>query len=73
VIFFPAYLALKKWGDSWLAEPGGPQVEFRERKAGRAITYPPLLNSSGKALRFEDVEVIAGSGANPLNRKRFGR
>ena len=35
--FFPAYLALKKWGDDWLAEPAGPQVVFRERAAGRPI------------------------------------
>jgi DNA-binding HxlR family transcriptional regulator len=55
--FFPAYLALKKWGDDWLAEPEGPQVVF---------------NASGKPLRLEDVEVIAGSGAVPFNRRRFG-
>jgi len=64
--------ALKKWGDDWLAEPEGPQVVFRDRKAGRAITYPKLLNASGKPLRLEDVEVIAGSGAVPFNRRRFG-
>src|SRR5438105_2547851 len=23
--FFPAYLAMKRWGDDWLAEPEGPQ------------------------------------------------
>jgi DNA-binding HxlR family transcriptional regulator len=69
--FFPAYLALKKWGDDWLAEPEGPQVVFRDRHAGRAITYPKLLNASGKPLRLEDVEVIAGSGAVPFNRRRF--
>jgi DNA-binding HxlR family transcriptional regulator len=70
--FFPAYLALKKWGDDWLAEPGGPQVVFWDRKAGRAIAYPKLLNASGKPLRLEDVEVVAGSGAVPFNRRRFG-
>src|SRR5215831_15899886 len=70
--FFPAYLALKKWGDDWLAEPEGPQVVFRDRKAGRAITYPKLLNASGKPLRLEDVEVVAGSGAVPFNQRRFG-
>jgi len=30
--FFPTYLALKKWGDDWLAEPAGPQVVFKDRK-----------------------------------------
>jgi DNA-binding HxlR family transcriptional regulator len=69
--FFPAYLALKKWGDDWLAEPEGPQVVFRERKAGRAIVYPKLLNANGKPLRLEDVEVIPGAGAVPFNRRRF--
>jgi DNA-binding HxlR family transcriptional regulator len=70
--FFPAYLALKRWSDDWLAEPKGPQVVFRDRKAGRAITYPKLLNASGKPLRLEDVEVVAGSGAVPFNQRRFG-
>jgi len=70
--FFPAYLALKKWGDDWLAEPAGPQVVFREREAGRAVQYPQLRAASGKPLHLEDVEVIAGSGAVPFNRRRFG-
>jgi DNA-binding HxlR family transcriptional regulator len=70
--FFPAYLALKKWGDDWLAEPKGPQVVFRDRSAGREISYPELLAASGKPLRLEDVEVVAGAGAVPFNRQRFG-
>ncbi len=70
--FFPAYLALKKWGDDWLAEPAGPQVVFRDRAAGRPIEHPGLQTASGKPLRLEDVEVVAGSGAVPFNRKRFG-
>jgi DNA-binding HxlR family transcriptional regulator len=70
--FFPAYLALKKWGDDWLAEPAGPQVVFRERAAARPIEYPELRTSGGKPLRLEDVEIVAGAGAVPFNRKRFG-
>jgi len=70
--FFPAYLALKKWGDDWLAEPKGPQVVFRERAAGRAVHYPQLRAADGKKLRLEDVEVVAGAGAVPFNRRRFG-
>lgn len=70
--FFPAYLALKKWGDDWLAEPKGPQVVFRDRSAGRPIEYPELRTGEGRPLRLEDVEVVAGSGAVPFNRKRFG-
>src|ERR1700740_3363943 len=70
--FFPAYLALKKWGDDWLAEAEGPQVVFRERGAGRAVESPELRTPSGRRLRLEDVEVVAVSGAVPFNRKRFG-
>lgn len=70
--FFPAYLALKKWGDDWLAEPGGPQVVFRDRADGRPIRYPELRTRDGKPLQLEDVEVVPGAGAVAFNRKRFG-
>jgi hypothetical protein len=70
--FFPTYLALKKWGDDWLAEPEGPQVVFRDRSSGRQIEYPTLLSARGKPLELEDIEIVAGSGAVPFNRQRFG-
>jgi len=71
--FCPAYLALKKRADGWFAEPKGPQVVFREREAGGAIKYPELRAASGGKLRFEDVEVVAGSSGLPFNRKRLAR
>ena len=70
--FFPTYLALKKWGDDWLAEPEGPQVVFRDRSSGRPIEYPTLMSRRGKPLELEEIEIVAGSGAVPFNRKRFG-
>jgi DNA-binding HxlR family transcriptional regulator len=70
--FFPTYLALKKWGDDWLAEPKGPQVVFKDRSSGRQIEYPTPLSARGKPLELEDIEIVAGSGAVPFNRKRFG-
>ncbi|MFB6420619.1 MULTISPECIES: winged helix-turn-helix transcriptional regulator [Bradyrhizobium] len=70
--FFPAYLALKKWGDDWLAEPEGPQVVFLDRAAGRPIEYPKLKRADGRPLRLEDVEIVPGAGAVSFNRKRFG-
>jgi DNA-binding HxlR family transcriptional regulator len=69
--FFPTYLALKKWGDDWLAEPAGPQVVFRDRGSGQPVEYPVLLSARGKPLQLEDVEIVAGSGAVPFNQKRF--
>ena len=70
--FFPTYLALKKWGDDWLAEPAGPQVVFNDRFNGEEIKYPEVLNARGAPLRLEDIEIVPGSGAVPFNRKRFG-
>ena len=70
--FFPAYLALKKWGDDWLSDSAGPQVVFRDREAGRPIKYPEIRREDGEPLRLEDVEVVAGAGAVPFNRMRFG-
>ncbi|WP_426435763.1 winged helix-turn-helix transcriptional regulator [Bradyrhizobium genosp. P] len=69
--FFPTYLALKRWGDDWLAEPDGAQVVFRDRGSGRQIEYPAVLSAAGKPLQIEDIEVVAGPGAVPFNRKRF--
>src|SRR6185369_2090779 len=60
--FFPAYLALKKWGDDWLAEPEGPQVVFRDRTSGRPIEYPTLMSGPGRPLELEDIEIVPGSG-----------
>jgi DNA-binding HxlR family transcriptional regulator len=71
--FFPAYLALKKWGDAWLAEPQGPQVVFTDRVTGAPIEVPVPKSSRGTPLSFEDTEVVAGSGAVPFNRARFRR
>src|SRR5215208_2004339 len=70
--FFPAYLALKKWGDDWLAESTGPQVVFRDRASGQQVEYPNLMSARGKPLQLEDIEIVAGSGAVPFNQKRFG-
>src|SRR5258708_40251708 len=68
--FFPTYLALKKWGDDWLAEPEGPQGVFKDRSSGRPVEVPALLSARGKPLQLEDVEIGAGSGAVPFNRRR---
>jgi DNA-binding HxlR family transcriptional regulator len=69
--FFPTYLALKKWGDDWLAEPAGPQGVFHDRSSGEEIKYPKLVTARGKPLQVEDIEIVPGAGAVPFNRKRF--
>lgn len=70
--FFPTYLALKKWGDDWLAEPAGPQVVFRDRNTEQDINYPVALATDGRPLRPEDIRILPGAGAVPFNVERFG-
>jgi DNA-binding HxlR family transcriptional regulator len=71
--FFRTYLALKKWGDDWLADGTGPQVVFQDRESGKEVLSPAILGARGKALQLEDIEVIAGPAAVAFNRKRFGK
>jgi DNA-binding HxlR family transcriptional regulator len=68
---FPAYLAIKRWGDRWMAPPEGPVVELRERATGRAVESPPLLGTDGALLGPEDVVALPGPGATPALRKRL--
>lgn len=68
---FPAYLALKRWGDRWMAPAEGPVVELRERATGREVSAPPPLGSDGRPIGPEDVVALPGPGATPAMRARF--
>ncbi len=70
---YPLYLALKHWGDRWMAPPEGPLIELRERGTGREVAAPPLLRSDGQPLRPEDVVALPGPGAPPALRARLAR
>jgi hypothetical protein len=70
---FPAYLALKRWGDRWMAPPEGPVVELVERGTGRPVAAPAPLRSDGAPLTLEDVVALPGPGATPGLRRRLDR
>lgn len=70
---FPLYLALKRWGDRWMAPPEGPLVELRERATGREVGAPLPLRSDGRPLMPEDVVALPGPGAPPALRARLTR
>ncbi|MEQ8252095.1 MAG: helix-turn-helix domain-containing protein [Oceanibaculum nanhaiense] len=70
--FFPAYLALKRWGDRWMAGPEGPVIRLVEADTGREVAAPPLLDSTGKPLALENLRVLPGPGAGRAIRQRFG-
>jgi DNA-binding HxlR family transcriptional regulator len=74
---FPAYLALKRWGDRWMAPPEGPLIDLRERASGREVEIPVPRRSDGQPLQPEDVVRLPGPGAPPalqsLLARRAGR
>ncbi len=69
--FFPAFLALKRWGDRWMTDERGPLIVLEERETGREVTAPPVLASNGQPLMPEHVRVLPGPGANSAIRTRF--
>lgn len=71
--FFVAYLALKKWGDDWLADLTGPQVVFVDRTNGKEIVYPAVTLADGQRVQLDGVKVVAGPGAVSFNQRRFGK
>jgi len=70
---FPAFLALKQWGDRWMAPPEGPVVELVERATGRPVQGPVLLGSEGGRLGYRDLVALPGPGASPALRARLDR
>ena len=69
--FFPAFLALKRWGDRWMTDERGPVIVLEERATGRAVESPPLLAADGTPLTPERVRVLPGPGAGRAIRNRF--
>jgi DNA-binding HxlR family transcriptional regulator len=69
--FFPAFLALKRWGDRWMTDERGPLILLEERASGRPVEAPPLLAADGAPLTPEMVRVLPGPGAGCTLRQRF--
>lgn len=70
---YPAFLALKQWGDRWMAPPEGPLVELVERATGRPVQGPVLLGSEGQPIGYRDLVALPGPGATPALRDRLTR
>ncbi len=69
--FFPAFLALKRWGDRWMTDERGPSILLEERATGREVAAPPLLASDGQPLTPDRVRIRPGPGATAALRARF--
>ncbi len=70
--FFPAYVALKRWADRWMADPEGSIVTLVHRESGQEVVAPVPLGGHGRPLAPEDVRILPGPGATSAIRARFG-
>jgi DNA-binding HxlR family transcriptional regulator len=68
--FFPAFLALKRWSDRWMA-PNGPVVRIVERATGQDIAVPSPAGADGQPLVPEAVRLLPGPGAGEAMRRRL--
>lgn len=76
---YPAFLALKQWGDRWMAPPdgapdgtpGGPVVEVVERSTGRAVEVAMVPAGTVPPMTVRDVVALPGPGATPALRARL--
>ncbi|MBP0447092.1 helix-turn-helix transcriptional regulator [Roseomonas sp. SSH11] len=68
--FFPAFLALKRWSDRWMA-PNGPVVRVVDRVTGEEVSSPPPLGGDGVPLVPESVRLLPGPGAGEAMRRRL--
>jgi len=67
---FPAFLALKRWSDRWMA-PDGPVVRLVERETGEEVAAPPPLAADGTPLTPDRVRLLPGPGAGAAMRRRL--
>jgi DNA-binding HxlR family transcriptional regulator len=68
--FFPAFLALKRWSDRWMA-PDGQAVRIVDRLTGEEVVAPPPLGTDGAPLTPESVRLLPGPGAGEAMRRRL--
>jgi DNA-binding HxlR family transcriptional regulator len=59
----PVLLAIKAWGDRWMASEAGPPVLFRHRGCGQIVDAVPSCSHCGEQLTVGDFVVLAGPGA----------
>jgi DNA-binding HxlR family transcriptional regulator len=60
---YPVLVALKQWGDDWLAVAGKPPLAMLQEKTGEPIERVRVCGKDGAALSFRDLRFTPGPGA----------
>lgn len=73
---YPTFLALKQWGDRWMAPPedapAGPVIEVVERRTGHPVEVAIVPAGTVPPMTVRDVLALPGPGATPALRERLG-
>jgi DNA-binding HxlR family transcriptional regulator len=68
---FPVVVALKEWGDRWIAGRRGPPVVLAERATGRRIDPVLVCRRTMRPIRARETIARPGPGATRETRRRF--
>jgi DNA-binding HxlR family transcriptional regulator len=60
---YPVLIALKQWGDDWLAPEGKPPLEIVDKETGEPIERISVHARNGSPLSFRDLRFQPGPGA----------
>ncbi|MCG5220225.1 winged helix-turn-helix transcriptional regulator [Streptosporangium sp. KLBMP 9127] len=60
--FFTVLAAMIRWGDRWLAEPGGPPVELRDRETGLPVELEVIDGRTGRPVDVRRIICAPGPG-----------
>jgi DNA-binding HxlR family transcriptional regulator len=63
---YPVLVAIADWGDRYLADPGGPPVEFEHRECGGVVHSVLECTEGHRVERPRDVVTRIGPGAQPF-------
>jgi DNA-binding HxlR family transcriptional regulator len=63
--FFTVLAAMISWGDRWLAGPGGPPIELRDRETGLPVRPQVTDATTGRPLDVRTIVATPGPGLPP--------
>lgn len=61
---YPVLAALTLWGEQWAANPKGARLTLVEKASGQPIAGVAILAADGRALQPEQIDTVAGPGAD---------
>lgn len=66
---WPILVALRQWGETYVANPEGPVIEVRHRDCGAPVRVVVECPDEHTALSPREVTVLAGPAARPVARR----